>query len=136
MRIVIIITGLLFSVACYTQTKADTTSIVGRWMSSEKNLEVEVYQRGTEFKARVIWFDDSDDKSNPMSTRCDKKNPDKSLRSRKVLGLEVLNGLTYNNEDKGWQDGQIYNPSSGKDWNAKAWLTSDGRLKVRGFWHF
>jgi uncharacterized protein (DUF2147 family) len=110
--------------------------IVGKWMASEdNNLEVEVYKTGNEYRAKIVWFDDSDDKSRPMAERCDTKNPDKTLRTRKIIGLQVMQGLVYNADDDEWQGGQIYDASSGKQWNAKAWLTSDGCLKVRGYWH-
>ena len=33
--------------------------------------------------AKVVWFDDTEDKSNPMNERCDKKNPDK-FRHQKI----------------------------------------------------
>ena len=114
----------------------NSDGITGRWMSMENNLEVEIYKTGNEFKARVVWFDDSDDKSRPMNGRCDRKNPNEALRNRKLIGLEVMHGLMYKADDNEWQNGRIYDASSGKDWNAKAWLTNDGLLKVRGFWHF
>ena len=118
----------------YAQTNADY--ITGKWMSTDNNLEVEIFKTGSEYKATVVWFDDTDNKNNPMNTRCDTKNPDKSLRTRKIIGMEVMHGLVYNKDDEEWQDGRIYDASSGKDWNAKAWITKDGCLKVRGFWHF
>jgi Uncharacterized protein conserved in bacteria (DUF2147) len=60
-------------------------AIIGKWMNAEdNNLEVEIYKSGNEYKAKVVWFDDSDDKSRPMAQRCDTKNPDKTLRSRKL----------------------------------------------------
>ena len=121
---------------CISNAQTNTDAIVGKWMSSENNLEVEVFKKGNEYKARVVWFDDTDDKSSPMNERCDKKNPDKSLRTRKIIGMEVMHGLVYNTDDEEWEDGRIYDASSGKDWNAKAWITKDGWLKVRGFWHF
>lgn len=104
--------------------------------AEDNNLEVEVYRIGTEYRAKIVWFDDSDDKSKPMAERCDTKNPDKALRTRKIIGLEVMNGLVYNEDDDEWQDGRIYDASTGKDWNAKAWIAKDGSLKVRGFWNF
>ena len=126
----------LCTVCISSHAQTNTDAIVGKWMSSENNLEVEVFKEGSEYKARVVWFDDTDDKTNPMNERCDKKNPDKSLRNRKIIGMEVMHGLVYNADDDEWQDGRIYDASSGKDWNAKAWITKDGWLKVRGFWHF
>jgi len=114
----------------------NSDKIVGEWMSTEdNNLKVEVYKTGNEYRAKIVWFDDSDDKSRPMAERCDTKNPDKTLRTRKIIGLQVMQGLVYNADDDEWQGGQIYDASSGKQWNAKAWLTTDGCLKVRGYWH-
>lgn len=111
-------------------------AILGKWMSSENNLEVEIYRANNEFKARIIWFDDSDNPSEPARSRLDIKNPDKTLRTRKLIGMEVLTGLTFNSKDEEWQNGHIYDCSSGKKWNAKLWLTKEGTLKVRGYWHF
>lgn len=136
MRKIIALPLLLMTLTIFAVAQSNANSIVGRWMSTDQNLEVEVYRLGNEYRAKVIWFDDTDDKSRPMNQRCDSKNPNKTLRTRKLIGLEVMHGLVYNTDDKEWQDGRIYDASSGKDWNAKAWLTSDGCLKVRGFWHF
>ncbi len=120
-----------------TPKSISADKIVGKWMANEdKNVIVQIYKSGNEFKAKIVWFDDSDDMARPMATRCDSKNPDKDLRSRKLLGLEVLWGLTYNEEVDEWQDGHIYDSSSGKEYSAKVWLTKDGMLKVRGYWHF
>lgn len=129
-----IISLVFLATVTTAQTKED--AITGKWMSAEGNLMVQVYKSGNEFKAKVLWFDDTDDKSRPYYTRYDTKNPDNSLRSKKILGMEVMHGLVYNASDEEWQDGRIYDASSGKDWNAKAWLTKEGCLKVRGFWHF
>jgi len=117
-----------------SQNNAD--DITGRWMSSDNKLEVEVYKTGKEYKGKVVWIDDSDDKNRPMNVRCDWKNPDEALRSRKIIGLVVMYGLVYNEEHHNWQGGKIYDPSSGKDWNAKACITKEGYLKVRGYWSF
>lgn len=118
-----------------TEAQPNFNSITGKWMSTEGNLMVEVYKVNNEYRARVLWFDDTDDKSRPYTTRLDIKNPNKSLRSKKILGLEVMYGLVYNADDEEWRGGRIYDASSGKDWNAKAWVDKDGCLKVRGFWH-
>ena len=128
---------LLFFTACaFTSMNGNADAIAGKWMSAEDNLEVEVYRDGDSYKARVLWFDDTDNKGRPMDVRQDTKNPDKTLRSRKIIGLNVMYGLTYNADDEEWQDGHIYDPSTGKEWNAKAWINSEGVLRVRGYWHF
>lgn len=118
----------------FSQNNPD--QIIGSWMSAENNLEVEIFKAGDNYKARVDWFDDSDDKSRPMNTRCDFRNPDETLRKRKIIGLVVMNGLIYNEENNDWEQGKIYDPHSGKDWNAKVCFTKNGLLKVRGYWSF
>lgn len=124
----------LFTTGIAAQNKQD--AIVGKWMSAEENLLVEVYKSSNEFKAKVLWFSDNDDKSKPYYTRFDTKNPDNSLRNQKILGMEVLHGLAYNLKEDRWEDGRIYDAKSGKTWDASAWITNDHFLKVRGFWHF
>lgn len=124
----------LFSFTIKVNTHAD--AITGKWMSAENNLIVEVFKTGNEYKARVVWFDDNKDINRPMNVRCDYKNPNEALRSRKIIGMEIMHGLVYNIADDEWQEGRIYDPTSGKDWNAKASIAPDGNLKVRGFWHF
>lgn len=110
--------------------------IIGRWMSTENNLAVEIFKTNNEYKAKVIWIDDSDDKNRPMNIRSDWKNPDERLRARKIIGLVVMHGLFYNKENNDWEGGRIYDPNSGKDWNAKVWVMRGDRLKVRGYWDF
>lgn len=137
MKYVVLATIIVSMTSFKTPKVYNADKIVGRWLANEdKNVIVQVYKSGNEFKAKIVWFDDSDDKARPMATRCDSKNPDKSLRNRKLIGLEVLSGLIYNADEEEWQDGHIYDPSSGKEYAAKAWLTTEGMLKVRGYWHF
>ncbi len=118
----------------FSQNSPD--QIVGRWMSNENNLEVEIFKAGGCYSAKVVWIDNSGDKSTPMNARCDFRNPDESLRRRKIIGLVVMNGLIYNKENNDWEQGKIYDPHNGKDWNAKASLTEGGLLRVRGYWGF
>ncbi|MBB3967844.1 DUF2147 domain-containing protein [Mucilaginibacter phyllosphaerae] len=116
---------------------ADTPAnrICGKWESAEKNLTVEVYPYNNTFKAKIIRFTGGVSKTKPMETITDIKNPDKALRDRKVLGLNVVEGLTYNSGSDTWENGKIYEVQSGKYWNVAASLTKDGLLKVKGYWH-
>ncbi len=96
----------------------NSNAILGKWMTIESNLEVEVYKQNDEFKAKIIWFDDTDDKSKPMTERMDEKNPNPALRSRKWLGLDVLHNLRYYPDDNEWEDGKIYNCKTGKEYSS------------------
>lgn len=130
-------TALVFAFFFYAfpaPVQKNPDAVMGKWMSEEKNLEVQVYKTGTEYKAKVLWFDDSDDKTRPWNMRTDDKNPDKELRSRRIAGLEVLKGLVYDEEDDEWTGGTIYDSNSGKEWSAKVWINKNKQLRVRGYW--
>lgn len=125
---------LLGSYGAFAQSGSD--EIVGQWMSEQHNCAVQVYKEGNSFKATLIWFDDTDDPSRPMATRTDYKNPDKKLRNRRVLGMNVLRGLSYQADTNSWEDGMIYDSKNGHEWNSCAKMDTDGALKVTGYWHF
>jgi len=119
-------------------SKANTTppseQICGKWESAEKNLIVQVYMQDNKFMAKVIWYTDTGGK--PMDYWTDRRNPDPALRSRKILGMSILNGLRYDKDSNTWEDGMIYESKNGRYWNASVKLDKAGRLEVRGYWHF
>lgn len=111
----------------------NSDQICGKWMSFEKNLEVQVYRAGKDFKAKIVWF--KGEPGNPMENWRDVHNPDPKLRNRKVLGMEVLSGLQYREDDNLWEDGTVYDSKHGHIWNASAFIDKKGILHVRGYWH-
>ena len=62
----------------------------------------------------------------------DAKNPDPALRSRPLLGLTVLQDLRQTGEGI-WEDGKIYNPDDGKEYQARMSIQEDGTLHVRAY---
>lgn len=118
------------------QPVSDDDKIVGKWISTEKNVIVDVYKEGDEFKAKVIWFDDSDDPSRPMKTRLDRNNPKDELKRKRILGMDVLKGLKYNPDKNRWEDGVIYDANSGRHWSSVVYFNDEGLLEVKGYWKF
>jgi len=134
--------GLVFTMLMYLSLNAHHAAlapcdrICGKWRSDKKNCIVQVYRENDDFKARLLWFDDSDDPTKPMDTRVDHKNPDKELRTRKLIGMNVLENLEYKSKSDSWENGMIYDAQTGKKWSSSAYLTPEGSLKVTGYWHF
>jgi uncharacterized protein (DUF2147 family) len=110
--------------------------ICGKWMINNKNLTVEIYREGKEFKSKIIWFNDSDDKSRPMETRLDADNPDPKLRTQKILGSNILEKLVYVPKTNSWESGRIYDALHGHHWDSSAFINEKGELKVTGYWHY
>ncbi|WP_460678666.1 DUF2147 domain-containing protein [Mucilaginibacter koreensis] len=114
----------------------DSDRVLGKWMSTEKNLLVQVYKDGSYFQAKILWFSDKDDPSRPIETRVDYKNPDKNLRTRKLIGMTVLEDMVYVPKTNSWEGGKIYDAVSGRKWSSAAYINNKGELKVTGYWHF
>ena len=131
---------IFFSLGFFTETNrpalaaAAAEQICGKWESSEKNLIVQVYMQDNQFIAKIVWYNDTDGK--PMDYWTDKRNPDPSLRNRKILGMSVLQNMTYMACTNSWEDGTIYDSKNGREWNASAYIDKNGLLKVKGYWHF
>lgn len=129
-----IVAALFFSLLaffCCAQATAD--AILGTWITTAENCKILVYKQNEEFKAKIIWL--KEDK-NGNSDYKDEKNPDPALRSTKLLGMDVVNGLHYNSDENEYIDGVIYDARNGKKWNSVVWVTDDNLLKIKGYWLF
>ena len=122
MKIFSFLVVLFFSVNVFSQTGADR--ILGTYWSPEKNAKLEVFKSGSEYFGRLVWLKDAN--------KLDSKNPEPSLRKRKLLNMVILTGLEFDKYDSEWVDGKIYDAQSGKHYSCKAWL-SDNNLKLRGY---
>ncbi|MET4082628.1 uncharacterized protein (DUF2147 family) [Pedobacter sp. UYP30] len=135
-KILMLFCFLFTSQVTKTATTQPENLILGKWMSTQKNLIVNVYKEGNEFRAKVAWFSDKDNPAKPMASRTDWRNPDENLQQRKLLGMDILKDLQYNPDSKRWEDGQIYDPLSGREWSSVVYFDDQGHLKVKGYWHF
>ncbi|WP_165852026.1 DUF2147 domain-containing protein [Mucilaginibacter terrenus] len=119
----------------HTNNVAAADQICGKWQSQDKNLVVQIFKEDEAFKAKIIWFDNGEGEQ-AMHTFTDKYNPNPALRTRKVLGMNVLENLEYSADTDSWENGIIYDASSGKHYNSCAKINKDGSLNVKGYWHF
>ena len=61
-------------------------------------------------------------------------NPDPVLRERSLKGITFLWGFEYNAKKNRWHDGRVYDPETGKTYDAKISLEKNGSiLKMRGY---
>ena len=107
--------------------------IVGRWMSAEKDLAVEVYKFKDRYAGRVVWFDCSKPGTPSMAQHYDTENPSPKLRSRSWLGMNVLNNLRFDGTSE-WNGGTVYDPNSGRTYRTIVRMPSPRTIIVRGYW--
>ena len=101
--------------------------VVGKWKLDDGTAIVEIYKSGDAYNGKIVWLAEP---SNPDGTPVlDDKNPDKALRSRKIIGLNMLSGLKP--ADGEYSGGKIYDPGNGKTYNCSMKVEGD-ILKVRG----
>ena len=64
------------------------------------------------------------------SDNLDRRNPERALRDRPLIGLQVL--WSFRPAADAWTDGRLYNPETGQTFSASMRLVSEDRLKVTG----
>ena len=101
--------------------------LVGKWKLEDGTAIVEVYKSGDAYNGKIVWLEKPTEADG--SPAVDNNNPDKALRSRKLIGLNMLSGLKKNGGE--YTGGSIYDPGNGKTYNCSMKVEGDV-LKVRG----
>ncbi|HET9570021.1 MAG TPA: DUF2147 domain-containing protein [Bacteroidales bacterium] len=115
------------------QTHADR--IIGYYLTvddetGKEKSQVQIFKATNgKYYGKLVWLAEP---SKNGKAKVDEDNPDKALRSRPILGLQLLKGFSYNEKSGEWDNGTIYNPTGGKTYNC--FMKFDGnKLKIRGF---
>ena len=106
---------------------ASAQDVIGKWKLEDGSAIVEVYQEGNVFNGKIVWLKNPTEADGTPAV--DSNNPDKSLRKRQILGLNMLHGLKKDGEK--YAGGKIYDPGNGKTYNCSMKVEGDV-LRVRG----
>ena len=101
--------------------------VIGKWKLADGTAIVEVYKSGDSFNGKIVWLQNPTDSDGTPAK--DDNNPDKNLRSRQIMGLNMLSGLKKTGDE--YSGGKIYDPGNGKTYNCSMKVEGDV-LKVRG----
>jgi uncharacterized protein (DUF2147 family) len=114
---------------------AGADQVLGHWFTDKEEAKVEITKKDGKFFGKLIWLSEpkypADDPEAGVEKH-DRENPDAKLKSRPVLGLEILKEFSYAGENL-WQNGTIYDPESGKTYKCKMWIDEKDKLKVKGY---
>lgn len=127
---------LVFAVAFAALNSSFTFSdglenkILGTWLNESGKGRVKVVKRGKKFYGKIVWLKEPKDKNGKI--KLDKENPKKELRTKPLVGLEILKGFKYVGKKK-WEDGTIYDPENGKTYSCYMELKDNNTLKIRGY---
>lgn len=124
LALMLLLTAISF--AGFTQNK---DAILGKWINSTGEAHVDITKRGDKYFGKIVWLKAPKDEKGTIKT--DIKNPEESLRSKPIIGLEILKNFVF--EDGKWTDGKIYDPKSGKTYSCNMTMKGNDVLNMRGY---
>ena len=127
LKMSLLATALLFCVVAKAQ---NPDAISGIWWNAEKTAKIKVYEQNGEYFGKIIQLKEpNDEEGNPKT---DQENPNDKLKKRALKGLVILSGLEYVGDGE-YEDGEIYDPKSGKTYSCNAELIGQDQLDLRGY---
>lgn len=125
-----IITMLLMLVMTLS-AMAQADKIVGTYKAVRNGVtsKVKVFKHNGGYRAQVIWVDNL--KKEDGSIRLDEKNPDASKRNVRADQIILIDKVKYDGKEK-WEDGKIYDPTSGKTFTVTLYFKDKNTLTVKG----
>jgi len=127
--------SLLLSVflipAIYAQ---NADKILGYWLTQDGDSQVKIFKATNgKYYGEIKWLKTPNEEDG--TPKLDDNNPDPELQKKTVLGLQILKGFKFDNDDKEWVDGTIYDPKNGKTYKCFMWFEEGDNvtLHVKGF---
>ena len=122
--------SLLSGVPGQTQEGApEQDRIAGTWITADGKAHVTIAQCGEAYCGAISWLKEPEKNGKPV---LDDKNPDDQLRSRPILGMQLMWGFVYDG-DGVWTGGRVYDPESGDEYRGKLKLVDADTIELRGY---
>lgn len=105
--------------------------VLGTWLTQYGDSKVTIKKDAKgKFYGEITWLKEPTRDGKP---KVDDKNPDPKLQNRPIMGLRMLDGFVY--KDNQWVDGTIYNPKEGKTYKCYMWFDNGNydKLHVKGY---
>ena len=135
----LLLVAALASATAAVAADASADAALGTWLTEAGDkggrAHVEISRSGNKLVGKIVHLEEPNFEAGHARAgkpKVDLENPDPKLRERAILGLQILQGFTYDGDGE-WSGGTIYDPANGKTY--KAQITMDGRdvLSVRGY---
>ena len=103
--------------------------VFGYWLTPGSIVLIENCDNYVCAKIETIFVDDGRDPKLIL----DENNKDKALRSRAIVGINVLSGFLIKDvKQRDFRGGRIYDPRRGREFKSSLHLKEDGNLEVEG----
>ena len=105
--------------------------LLGVWLNEDEDAHIEIYKEGDLYFGKTIWYKFPIDEETGKA-KLDKYNPDPELQKRPSLGIKLLTDFEWD-EDNEWDEGDIYDPKTGKTYSCYIVMKEYDLLKIRGY---
>ena len=119
------LSSILFSTLAW----AEKTDVEGRWLTQEGDGWIMIQIVGESLEGSVAG---SPDPKQREEREFDDRNPNPNLRTRRLEGLTIMTGFSYDGDGR-WSGGTVYDPNSGKTYKCTVKQLDTNTLKIRGF---
>lgn len=111
---------------------SQSDEILGTWLNEKKDSKIEIYKTGNKYFGKIIWLKNNvnDDGTSP---KLDNKNDDEAQQKKPIVGKVILTNLSWDSDDKEWQDGEIYDPRGGSLYSCFARMEAKDQLFIKGY---
>jgi uncharacterized protein (DUF2147 family) len=121
------IAAAMLGASLSSSAAADPT---GTWLTQDGKATVRIADCGGALCGAIISLKEPNDPETGQP-KTDKNNADASLRSRPMLGVQIVLGMTPNSKPASWT-GQVYNAEDGKTYAGTLTLQDAKTIKLEG----
>jgi len=106
----------------------DAPSPIGFWKGDDATFEM--FESDGKLSAKIVTL--REPKTSEGKEKTDIHNPDPTKRSDPIIGLVFISGIAKKS-DTHWENGTIYDPTSGITYSCLMDLQGPDKIQVRGF---
>ena len=123
MRLTIVLLSLVFTLNIFAQED----KVKGFYLTEEKEAKIKIFKATDgKYYGKFVWLKNADKK--------DIHNPDPAKHDTPLQGMMLMKEFTYNAKTQKWENGQIYDPKTGKMYSCYMWFEdNENELHIRGF---
>tara|TARA_B100001540_G_C15733000_1_gene608521 strand:+ start:102 stop:542 length:441 start_codon:yes stop_codon:yes gene_type:complete len=122
---------LSFVLLSYSTYAQNNKSVLGDWYNAEKDAVINIFEAEDQtLSGKIIWMLNPNDENGDPKT--DPLNPNQDLRKRSRLGMVMMHGFTYVDNNV-WDNGKLYDPKKGKTYTGMITLKDANTLDLRGY---
>jgi len=119
--------SLAFALMLAALAPASAEELIGTWLTQQGDAHIRVAKCGNAVCGNVAWLRDAVTATGQPPT--DIKNPNPSLRSRKILGIRIFE---MTQDASGSWTGGIYNADDGQTYRGRLAPRGESELEVQG----